>query len=589
MLTEDGLSRAIDGYLADNKEDIAAISVAVFTKREILYENTYGYIDIAKGLENEKDAVLEWGSVTKLLVWVSVMQLVERGQIDLDKDIRDYLPDGFLRKLKYDEKITLVHLMNHTAGFQEASAYFNEETDSADLLSLEECLRLSEPMQIFRPGETSAYSNWGAALAGYIVERVSGKPFYEYVHENIFAVLGMEHTALNADLSDNTWVQKQRQNVHCYGPELEDMGLCISFIPAYPCGSATGTIGDLTLFAQALLPDDAGGSPLFDSPQTLTALYTPTLYYPDGNTVNNRHGFWERIAYVDVFGHDGGTTGMSATLMINPTEGIGYVAFTNSFADLGSLAPMVFKSRTFPEGTTLTPEEYERFAGVYADTRGIWAGFLKADKFLGGNIIKISSDGKTVSTDSTMWQGATIKKIEENIYLVVNEEAEFSEIVFATFDETGTAKTIYFAGESIRVDKTTYAVESILFALFIGSLILSALMLIAWVVGLLRKKRFPFSKARLSVYLTTVLTLLPTVYLQSGAWVGTSYSGLVCLCLIYLLAAIVALLYIVFLFIKWSKTETTKWERAYLITTGITGLIVAFNIFYWQIWMFWLY
>jgi len=250
---------------------------------------------------------------------------------------------------------------------------------------------------------------------------------------------------------------------------------------------------------------------------------------------------------------------------------------------------MVFEPRTFPEGTTLTPEEYARFAGVYADTRRIWAGFLKADKFLGRDIIKISSDGKTVSTDSTMWKGATIKKIEENVYLVVNEEAESSEIVFANFDEAGNAKTIYYAGESIRVGKTAYAVESILFALFIGSLILSALMLLAWVVGLVRKKRFPFSKTRLAVYLAAVLTLLPTVYLQSGAWVGTSYPGLVCLCLIYLLAAIVALLYIVFLFIKWPKAETTKWERAYLITTAITGLIVAFNIFYWQIWMFWLF
>ena len=114
------------------------------------------------------------------------MQLWERGQLDLEADIRDVLPAGFLTKLQYpDEKITMLNLMAHNAGFQE-SFYENQEARPDEVYdTLEDAVRACECYQAYHVGEFTAYSNWGAALAGYIVECIAGMPYYEYVQGSL--------------------------------------------------------------------------------------------------------------------------------------------------------------------------------------------------------------------------------------------------------------------------------------------------------------------------------------------------------------------------------------------------------------------
>ena len=185
--TDDAL-REVDG----NSPSTAA---AVFQGDEILYEAYRGCADIEAGIPADENTVYEWGSITKTLTWVSVMQLWEQGKLDLDKDIREYLPEGFFHHLSYDDKITMTDLMNHRGGWCETThALFVD--DESELRSLGDALQEIEPAQTFRPGEVTAYSNYGAAVAGYIVERISGMDYCDYVRQNIFEPLGMEHTAI---------------------------------------------------------------------------------------------------------------------------------------------------------------------------------------------------------------------------------------------------------------------------------------------------------------------------------------------------------------------------------------------------------
>ena len=88
--------------------------------------------------------------------------------------------------------------------------------------SLEEALRNTEPAQTYRPGEVASYSNWAAALAGLIVQRVSGMDYIDYVHKNILEPLGMEHTSVGPDLTDNPWVREQRLKMNCYEVSTHD-------------------------------------------------------------------------------------------------------------------------------------------------------------------------------------------------------------------------------------------------------------------------------------------------------------------------------------------------------------------------------
>jgi signal transduction histidine kinase len=91
-----------------------------------------------------------------------------------------------------------------------------ETPDASKIVSLEKALKQNEPAQIYKPGTVCAYSNWGASLAAYIVESITGEDFCHYVHKHIFEPLGMQHTAIAPNWSDNTWVSKQRQLLKCY-------------------------------------------------------------------------------------------------------------------------------------------------------------------------------------------------------------------------------------------------------------------------------------------------------------------------------------------------------------------------------------
>ena len=85
-----------------------------------VFAKGYGFADLENNTAMDPETtVFEWGSISKTFVWVSVMQLVEDRKIDLETDIRTYLPDGFLKNLRFAEPVTLLHLMNHTAGFEE--------------------------------------------------------------------------------------------------------------------------------------------------------------------------------------------------------------------------------------------------------------------------------------------------------------------------------------------------------------------------------------------------------------------------------------------------------------------------------------
>lgn len=274
---------AISEYVTKRHAGLASVAVGVFDGSDTLCESYFGYADMENKIAADADTVYEWGSISKLFVWVSVMQLYEQGLLDLNANVRDYLPKDFLTKLEYDTPITMQNLMNHTAGWQETT-YNVEVSDKLDIVSLEDALKNTEPPQIYQPGIVTAYSNWGTALAAYIVERISGLDYAAYVQESILKPLGMEHTAVKADLTDHKWVESKRQSLKCYSittESQEEYGTAISYILLYPVGSVTGTLSDFMTFAKAFVTDSAE-CPLFEKEDTLKIMLTATSFYGDG-------------------------------------------------------------------------------------------------------------------------------------------------------------------------------------------------------------------------------------------------------------------------------------------------------------------
>jgi CubicO group peptidase (beta-lactamase class C family) len=352
-------------------------SAVVFHGDEVIYTRYEGYINIDEDIKNDENAVYEWGSISKTMIWVSIMQLWEQGKINLDADIKTYLPYNFIQNLKYDDPITVTDLMNHQGGWCEGTyELFVKHED--DIKPLEEALRSCEPAQTFRPGEVSSYSNWGAALAGFIVQRVSDMDYTEYVHKNILEPLGMEHTAVSADHRDNMWVKEQREKLRSYElplliPIWEDTGNQLLYCPIYPAGSATGTIDDLVKYAQAFVDD---GHPLFEKAETQEMLFSGSAFYGESDIPSCSYGFWPTDYAVRVYGHNGGTRSGIANMMFDIDSKVGLVMLTTATDtnDLISLLPKYVFGSYAGDDLNVENEKPVKLKGEYIQSRSTLKG-----------------------------------------------------------------------------------------------------------------------------------------------------------------------------------------------------------------------
>ena len=200
QLTRDDLGAFFDGFVPIElqRDDIAGAVVLVVKDGSVLFAKGYGYSDVkSKKPVTVGDTLFRPGSISKTFTWTAVMQLVEQGKIDLNRDVNDYL--DFKIPATFDKPITMKDLMTHTPGFEETLKDLFVASAS-DMRPLRDYLATHLPAQIFPPGTTPAYSNYGATLAGYIVQRVSGMPFDDYVEQNILQPLGMHRTTFRQPL-----------------------------------------------------------------------------------------------------------------------------------------------------------------------------------------------------------------------------------------------------------------------------------------------------------------------------------------------------------------------------------------------------
>lgn len=207
----DRLEAYLDGiiYSQMDEHNIVGVTLAVVQDGEMILSKGYGYADREKHIPVDPAKTLfRTGSTGKLFTWTAVMQLVEEGLIDLDADISEYLdftiPDrlyGQDRSASPDP-ITMFHLLTHTAGFEDVSEdLFVLSSDR--MPTLERYLKNNVPARIYSPGEIMAYSNYGAALAGYVVELITGISFADYIELNICEPLGMRRSTFHQPLPDH--------------------------------------------------------------------------------------------------------------------------------------------------------------------------------------------------------------------------------------------------------------------------------------------------------------------------------------------------------------------------------------------------
>lgn len=364
---------------------IAGAVFAAVQDGEILFSKGYGYADVEAGKPAAADTTLfRPGSVSKLFVWTAVMQLVEQGKLDLEEDINAYLkafqiPDTFA------QPITLAHLMTHTPGFEETVVGMAARK-SEDLISLEDYLAANIPHRVFPPGELTAYSNYGSALAAYIVQVVSGIPFEEYVERSIFSPLGMGSSTFRQPLPER--LSEQMSGGYTYGRGVFKQDTFELINGMAPAGSMSTTAEDLARFMIAHLQDGGtpGGARILD--QGTAQLMHTRLFAHDARINGNSHGFWEwEYNGLRTIQHGGDTLLFHSFLVLIPELNTGFFVSYNSVGGGGAPSKQLMEAiidRYFPAEIPTTVESPPdsgghagRFTGLYMLSRVNYSSFLK--------------------------------------------------------------------------------------------------------------------------------------------------------------------------------------------------------------------
>jgi CubicO group peptidase (beta-lactamase class C family) len=303
--------------------DIAGAVVVVVKDGNVLFSRGYGYSDKEKKQPvSPEDTLFRVGSVSKLFTWTSVMQLQEQGKIDLDHDVNDYI--DFHVPATFGRPVTVRNLMTHTPGFEEiVKDLFGPS--SSPFISLRDYVLTHLPHQIYPPGTVPAYSNYGAALAGYIVQRVSGKPFDDYVAENIFKPLEMTHSSFDQPLPEVMKRTMSQGYIRASGgPKPYEI------VVAAPAGSLASSGIDMAHFMIAHLQDGQYGHARILHPETARLMHT-RQFGMDPSMNGICLGFYEEDRNGHrVIGHAGDTQQFHTDLHLMADQNLGFFVSYNS-------------------------------------------------------------------------------------------------------------------------------------------------------------------------------------------------------------------------------------------------------------------
>jgi CubicO group peptidase (beta-lactamase class C family) len=278
-LNKPDLGAFFDGMIPLQLErgDIAGATVLVMKDGETLLQKGYGFSDLkAKKAVDPESSMFRLASISKLFTWIAVMQLVEQGKLDLDVGVDRYLDFPIGTNSGFDQPITLRNLMTHTSGFEETVRNIIV-TDSEHYLDLRDFLIQNQPNRLFAPGSIAAYSNYAVGLGSYIVQRVSGDAFEDYIAQHIFSPLGMAHSTFHQP------PQEALKDLPAEGYRASSSDPAIGFERFSPVGAGgiSSTAADMGRFGQALLNGGELDGHRILKQESLAAMWKPQFRADD--------------------------------------------------------------------------------------------------------------------------------------------------------------------------------------------------------------------------------------------------------------------------------------------------------------------
>lgn len=350
-----------DGFLKSQMEEykVPGVTISVVKDGEILFKKGYGYFDLENNQIVDADNTLfRPGSVSKLFIWTSIMQLVEQGKVDLNENVNEYLdfeiPNEIVNKDNTEDikAITVMNLLNHNAGFEDKIKDLFVLTE-ADIKPLGTYLREYMPARVYPAGREMAYSNYGSALAAYIVEKVSGMRFDEYVEANIFKPLNMNNSTFRQPVPAEIAGESSLGFAYLNGVYHSDP---FEYIQPYPVGALSSTAEDMAKFMLAHLNMGSYQGNRILSPETAADMHSQSFTH-HSEFAGMAHGFIEmNYNGYRMITHGGDTFLFHSGLYLIPELNTGlFVSYNGRDAAVArDLLIKSFMDRYFPDKSTNT-------------------------------------------------------------------------------------------------------------------------------------------------------------------------------------------------------------------------------------------
>ena len=410
-----------------------AVSIVLVKDMEILWARGFGVEDLNKSTKADANTVYRVGSVSKLFTDIGIMQLVEKGEVDLDAPITDYLPE-FRPRSRFKREITLRQLMSHRSGLLREPLVGNYFDD--DEPTLEATVKsIIDSDVIYAPESKIKYSNGAIATVGYVLEKLKGEPFASYLRKNVLLPMGLTHSAfeplpdITNRLADATmWSYDGR----VFDAPTFELGMS-------PAGSMYAPVVDLGQFMKVLFNDGKGPNGPVIKKETLQLMLTSQ--FNDGKDQRHNVGFGigfslsEQGGYKRV-GHGGAVYGFSTQLYALPEVKLG-VAVTSSVDVTNTITRRV---ATYALDCLLAVEngkplpDYEKTNSVNEKTVALLAGHFVSDN---GKRLKLINKYGTLYMENDRFQ-TRIRQL--NGRLVTDSQISYGSPI--DYDEDGRSVTM---------------------------------------------------------------------------------------------------------------------------------------------------
>ena len=603
VLTKADLEPFLDALIPSQlrNRNIAGAVVAIVKDGQVLLAKGYGYADFAAKKPVLADQTLfRPGSISKLFTTTAVMQLVEQGKLDLDGDVSEYL--DFAIPKTYPEPVTLRRLLTHTAGFEETLKNLFVPSEDA-MKPLRDYLVATMPVRIFPPGKVVSYSNYGFALAGYLVERASGEKFERYIDNHILKPLGMLNSTFDQPLPAPLQ-SKMSQGYLIATKKPRDF----EFVQAAPAGSLSTTATDMTRFMLAFLQGGIADGVTILKPQTVRLMESRQF---ELHPALNGLGFNFMEYSTDsprIIGHGGDTLYFHSDMWLCPEARLGFFISYNSAGSKsgGGRGEVMraFSNRYFPAPPEPKIEIHPDAAkmdgrsvsGVYEGTRRGETNFLKIAALLGQFSVRSNADG-VLTIEGMKNQRNELKQWREMAPLVYGEIDGPEKIAFRS-DVSGTVSEMLpfpaiYEGQRV----SWYASKVFLQPLIGGSLLLALLTVVLWPVAVLVRKRyqrplFVHRSDRLLYFVSRIVCLgeilfivVPAIVfsraLENIGLLGDGIDPWLRIFRVFGWLTMVGVLLLVIAAVRFTRlTELGHWFRIHAILLAMGGM--AFGWFCWQ-------